>query len=60
MKTDFSKILFIGLICLLVIIIAEVFQIRILSILGIINLAIVFVINSKILMRRIEKLENGS
>ena len=60
MKINFKKILVIGFLGVFLIIVAEILQIRILSILGIINLAIVFVINSKMLMWRIEKLENGS
>ena len=60
MKIDFKKVLFIGLIGILEVIIAEVLQIRLLKVSGVIILAVAFVINSKMLMGRIEKLENGS
>ena len=60
MKISFRKVLMIGVIGLGLIIFSEIFQKPSLKILGIFALAVVFVINSKILLKRIEKLENGN
>ena len=59
MKINFKKVLMIGVVGLVLIIIAEIFQIRFLRILGVFALAVVFVINSKMLLKRIEKLEKN-
>lgn len=60
MKINFEKILILGLVGLLLIIVSEFFQIFSLKILGLVTLAVVFVINSRRLVKRIERLENGN
>ncbi|MBA7654574.1 hypothetical protein ES703_62455 [subsurface metagenome] len=59
-KIELKKILLLGLIGLALIIASEIFRILSLKVLGLIILAVVFVINSTLLVKRIEKLENGN
>ena len=60
MKIDLKKMLLLGLVGLVLLVVSEIFQILPLKVSGIIVLAVFFVINSRLLIKRIEKLENGS
>lgn len=59
MKIEIKKILLLGLVGLILIIASEIFRIVSLKVLGLLIVAVVFVFNSKKLIKRIEKLENG-
>ena len=60
MKIDLKKMLLLGLVGLVLLVVSEIFQILPLKVSGIIVLAVFFVINSRLLIKRIEKLENGN
>ena len=59
MKVKLKKILLLGLIGLILIIASEIFRVVSLKVLGLVIVAVVFAFNSKKLIKRIEKLENG-
>ncbi len=59
MKKNFKKILMLGLVGIVLIIASEILGMLPLKILGFVILSVVFVINSNMLAKRIEKLENG-
>lgn len=58
-KIDLKKIFLLGLVGLTLIIASEIFQMLSLKVLGFVILAVMFVVNSKLLSKRIGKLENG-
>ena len=58
-KFGFKEVLYLGLIGVLSIIAADIIQDRLLKIIGVIILSIVFVVNSKMILKRIEELEKN-
>jgi len=58
-KCGFKEVFYVGLIGIFSVIAGDIFRDRFLRIVGIVFLAIVFVINSRMLLKRIERLERN-